>query len=246
MIDDILQSAKQTALERLTSPLLGSFLLSWLAWNWKFLVILFSDNSVTTTFDLVNTLAFPDNTTLFLKGIFYPFLSSLAYVFLYPYPARSVYAFTLKRQRERNETKQQIARETLLTLEDSLQLRAEFVAHDRRSTETIQRLNNEITTLKAALDRNAQIGELEDPSIKDHQKITLSKYELDILRILETTGGGAKESTLIPLSSNERIQVEFAIGELLRRKLIVRNSSTAGGHLIKFTHEGRRALLSNR
>ncbi len=244
MIEDILQSAKQTALERLSSPLLGSFLLSWLVWNWKFLVILFSENSVTTTFDLVNTLAFPDKTTLFLKGFFYPLLSSLAYVFLYPYPARFVYAFTLKRQRELNAIKQRTTDETLLTEKESRQLRADFIAHDRRSTEIIQKLTEENISLKAALDSKSKSTDPEFLSKTDQPYDRLKPSQLRLLRILGKFGEPVHLTDLIAKAGNEKIQTEFDIVELMRWKLLERRS-TATGSKINLTHEGRRTLLDN-
>ncbi|WP_291912271.1 hypothetical protein [Limnohabitans sp.] len=241
MIEDILQSAKQTLVERFSSPLLGAFLISWVVWNWKFLVILFSDASVTTTFDLVHRLAFPDWTAILLKGFAFPLMTSLAYVFLYPYPARFVYEFTLKRQREINEIKQRITNETPLTLERSTQLRAEFVARDRRSSEEIQRLNEEITSLKAALDsKPADSGSL---SKTVHLNNELSPSEFSLLHLLSTSGGSANEFEIIKKSGIDRIKVEFDLGELLNRNLIER-LTTATGRAIRFTQEGRRAFLN--
>jgi hypothetical protein len=240
MIEDILQSAKQTLVERFSSPLLGAFLISWVGWNWKFLVILFADTSVTTTFDLVHKLAFPDWTAILLKGFVFPLMTSLGYVFLYPYPARFVYEFTLKRQREINETKQRIANETPLTLEKSMQLRAEFVARDRRSTEIIQRLNEEVTSLKAAFD--SKPGNSDSLSKTVHFNNELSPSEFSLLNLLSTFSGSANELEMIKKSGSERVKVEFDLGELLNRNLIERfNSST--GRTVRFTHEGRRAFL---
>lgn len=125
MIDEIMKSAKDSLLDRLSNPLLGSFILSWCLWNYKFLVILFSAASVTTTFKLVDSTAFPDTYTVFTQGLAFPMLTAMAYIFIYPYPAKFVYGFTGRRQREINELRRLIDNETPLTLEESRAIRAE-------------------------------------------------------------------------------------------------------------------------
>ena len=83
LIDDLLTSAKQTLTERLASPLLGSFAAAWCTWNYKFLVILFSSAGVSQTFGLIEKFSFPDVASIFTRGIIYPLLSAVAYVFFY-------------------------------------------------------------------------------------------------------------------------------------------------------------------
>lgn len=84
MLDDLLKSAKETIADRLASPLLGSFAVTWCLWNYKFLVILFSAAGVSQTFKLIETIAFPDTWSLIMRGTLYPLGSALLYVFAYP------------------------------------------------------------------------------------------------------------------------------------------------------------------
>jgi hypothetical protein len=57
MVNEIVKSAKAQLSERIASPLIGSFVISWCLWNYKFLVILFSASAfmwpVRETFSLV-------------------------------------------------------------------------------------------------------------------------------------------------------------------------------------------------
>jgi hypothetical protein len=247
MLSDILQSARQTFIERLSSPLLGAFSISWCAWNWKFLVILFSNNSVTTTFELVEKIAFPDSSAVLFRGLILPLLTSLAYVFVYPYPARYVYGFTLRMQRKINQIKQKIAEETPLTIEESRKLRAEYVENELRQTETIQRLNDEIARLNSLVKTQDRKDRSVQP-LSQAERIygKLEPTQLAVLRLLEKKGGNSLEKDLIESSRLTRVKTEFDLGELLRRSLIERNySSRDGGHVIKFTHEGRGVLLNS-
>lgn len=246
MLDEIFQSAKQSLLERLSSPLLGAFVLSWCAWNWKFLVILFSDASVSGTFALVDQIAFPDYSAVLLRGLLFPLASACVYIFLYPYPARFIYEFSLRRQREINQTKQRIADETPLTLEESRRLRAEYVDNERRHVELVQRLNDEIARLNEALEARGKKDELTPLTGAEKFYDKLDESQLELLRLLEKTGGESTESDLVKQSTETRVKTEFNIGELERRRLITKNySNRVRAQLVAFTHEGRRVLLES-
>ena len=151
MFEDLTKSLKQQILERLSSPLLGTFVIAWSLWNYKFYVVLFSAATVTKTFDLIDTIVFPDNWTLFLRGVLYPLLTAGAYIFLYPYPARVVHGVVHRSQMRLLDDRRSIEGQTLLTLEESRRIRAERehlqAAHDSE----IDRKNKEIDRLREAL-----------------------------------------------------------------------------------------------
>lgn len=247
MIDDLLKSAKETIAERLASPLLGGFAVAWCLWNYKFLVILFSAAGVSQTFKLIETIAFPDAWVLAMRGTFYPLASALFYVFAYPYPARFVYAFTLKQQREVNKIKRQIEEETLLTLEQSRSLRAEYVQLERKNQEVVDRLNSEVSRLNAALDQ-VQKESLSRPDLSAAERLygALESSQLALLQQLEKHGGQIALEDLIDGATEARVKTEFDIGELERKKLIHKYYNDGRGvYIFEFTHEGRRVLLSD-
>jgi hypothetical protein len=245
MIDELLKSAKETLAERLASPLLGGFAVAWCFWNYKFLVILFSAAGVSQTFKLIDTVAFPDSWSLVTRGGVYPLVSALLYVFAYPYPARIVYTFTLKRQREVNQIRRQIEEETLLTLEQSRTLRAEYVQLERKNQGSVDRLNTEISRLSAALDqvqRESEGGTHLAPA--ERLYAALEPTQLSLLQLLEKRGGKVPEAELIKGSTESRVKAEFDLGELERRNLIHKNfDQDLRVYTFQFTHEGRRALL---
>jgi len=225
MIDDLIKSTKDSIAERLASPLTGSFVVAWCVWNYKFLVILFSSAGLTQTFNLIDKIAFSNPTDLLLKGAVYPLVSALLYVFVYPYPTRAVYEFTLLRQREKNLLRQKIENETPLTLEESRRIRTEFSLLERKYREVEDRLNSEIKT----------------PNL-----IPLAPLQYELLRILEQSKGTETEEAIISKSSQPRVQTEFSIGELVRLGLIETGfDSEISERTYMFTHEGRRALLND-
>lgn len=247
MIDDLLKSAKETIAERLASPLLGGFVVTWCLWNYKFLVILFSAAGLSQTFKLIETVAFPDTSSLLMRGMLYPLVSTLLYVFVYPYPARFVYAFTLKRQREVNQIRRQIEEETLLTLEQSRALRAEYFQLERKNQESVDRLNSEVSRLGVALaqaQRASQSGP--DLPLDERHSDRLEPTQLALLQHLEKSGGKAHQHELLDASSETKVKTEFDLGELERKKLILKVfDQVRRVYTFEFTHEGRRALLSN-
>lgn len=246
MIEDLLKSAKETLAERMASPLLGAFGLAWSLWNYKFLVILFSSASVLQTFKLIEDIAFPDTPSVLLKGMLYPLASALVYVFAYPYPARFIYEFTLKQQRETNQIKRQIEEETLLTLEQSRTIRAEYVQIESKNREEADRLNAEVSRLKALLEQK-QKEPINDNQITLAERFygTLESTQLALLQLIETHQGEATLGALIKASDAPKVKTEFDLGELERRDLVQKNySQEQHDYTFQFTHEGRRVLIN--
>src|SRR4029453_10496719 len=110
----------------------------------------------------------------------------------YPYPARFVYGFTHRRQREINKLRQQIEDETPLTIEESRKLRAQYPEIDRRKQETIDRLNKEIEQLRNASPEPPRPEEEEEPDVSKETSRgdapALKESELTLLRILARHG----------------------------------------------------------
>jgi hypothetical protein len=246
MIEDLLKSAKETLAERMASPLLGAFGLAWCLWNYKFLVILFSSASVLQTFKLIEDIAFPDTPSVLLKGMLYPLASALVYVFAYPYPAQFIYGFTLKRQREINQIKRHIEEETLLTLEESRVIRAEYVQIERKNQEEIDRLNAEVSRLKVASEQIKKAPS-SGTGITSAERMygSIEATQLTLLQFLEKHGGKASQSQLLKESTEPKVKTEFDLGELERRKLVAKDYNSAyKDYTFEFTHEGRRILLN--
>lgn len=210
-------------------------------------MIVFSDATVSQTFSLVDKLAFPDSYAIATRGVTLPLLSALAYIFIYPYPARMIYAFTLRRQREINETRQRIVEETLLTVEESQRIRAEYVEYDRRNKETVERLREEITRLNVALEAATKVAPKSELTQAERIYNQLETTQLFLLRLLEKIGSPALESELIKKCPEPQVRTEFDIGELERRKLVSRDyDQNRSGYTVAFTHDGRRALLESK
>lgn len=250
MIDEILKSAKAQISERIASPLIGSFSLSWCLWNYKFLVILFSNTSVSQTFSLVDSVAFPTTGSLVINGVLLPALTAVIYIFVYPYPARFVYEFTRRRQKEINEIRQRIEDETLLTIEESRKIRADIVQFEKKHQEEVDRLNTEISRVKDEVANRDSVVPPKTTGADTRPTQSLVPTQLALLRLLEKQGGSEEESALIQLNQQfnqqSKVRTEFDLGELVQMKLVKKDlDPSVRDYVYKFTHEGRRILLAS-
>jgi hypothetical protein len=117
VIDELSKTIRAQLHERVSSPLLATFSIAWLVWNYKFILILFASVPLGEKFQIIDAVAFPSGISILLNGFVYPLATALALIFLYPIPARYVYEYAKKRQRELKEIQQKIDDETPLTKE---------------------------------------------------------------------------------------------------------------------------------
>lgn len=250
MLDDLVKSFRLHLSERLTSPLIGSFALSWLAWNFRFLIVIFSGESVDNKFRLIHDAIFPTLQDAATRGAALPLVTALIYIFLYPYPAKFVYTFTRKRQREILEVRRKIENETPLTIEDSRRIRSDLARAEQDFYSELDRKEREIERLKSQLTSQASevmpsSAEIRPSSTKKSKRTP--KELIDMLQALDSEGGTATESELISASNLARIEAEYNLGELVRMELATSfYSNNQHDTVYSFTHSGRAALLAAR
>jgi len=248
MLENFFEPVRDTLRERLASPLLASFTASWCLWNYKFIVILFSANSVERTFQLIDEVAFPDIPTILTKGVLYPTIAACIYIFLFPYPTRWVYGFTKRQQKKLNELKQSIEDETLLTNEESQKIRMKIREQDLKHKEEVANLSEEIEDLKVQLHATAKASVADqEPKIAQVEPAITSAQE-HILVLLDESGGNMSTAALVRRNGNSnKTKTEFDLGELVRLGLLESNyDHSTSEYGLSFTHEGRGALIKMR
>ena len=137
--------------ERLSSPLIGSFVISWLIWNYRLLAVLFSSKTVEERFAFMDTVLYPTSGVTWWYKLFGPLLCALAYIFIYPYPAKWVNGFWLRRERERKQQRDEIDGATRLTKDEMAQERKRTYARVRETEEENRQLREELMATKASL-----------------------------------------------------------------------------------------------
>lgn len=97
-MDDLIKTLKAQLYDRAISPLLGAFLMSWVAWNHRAIVVLLSKDEPIKKFAYLDKVLYPD-WHAFGPAVMFPLLSAIFLIFIYPIPARFVYEHVSKEQK---------------------------------------------------------------------------------------------------------------------------------------------------
>lgn len=252
MLDDVLKSIRSYLYDRAVSPLMGSFLVSWCAWNYKFILVFFSGESILEKFRIINEVLYPNGTMVFLFGVIYPLATALGYLFFYPYPAKIVFAFSRKRQKEINDIKKTIEEETLLTVEESRSIRQAVYKLEDEFMREISRKNSEIEKLKSdieVLSLSSNQGALAADKILDkidEEIDELDSAQIEILKFIGLEPTGELEKNILNSFETGHLKVKYYLGELEQKGYVESVFDPKFmGHRFKLTHQGRAFLVRN-
>lgn len=251
MLDDLSKTVKAQLYERVNSPLLASFSLSWIVWNYRFILALTAAMPFAEKITYIDTHIFPTYTQVALQGTIFPLLSALFIIFIYPIPAKYVYQYWRKQQRDLKEIQQKIDDETPLSKEDARRIRREALAASIEFDKEIENKSAEIARLKDAineLERSNTIKTSKDNSSSAKQS-ELSDNDLDDLQIdmlegIANSPNGIEKKSVIKQSKSDKVLTEYNLGELLQRELVTQNYSSGKlDYIIKATHLGLARLV---
>ena len=247
-MDDLIKSIKAYLYDRATSPLFGTFAISWSIWNYKFLLVLVSSMPADEKINYISIFLYPSMHACVFPGAVYPLLTAMAFIFVYPYPARLVYSFTQNMQKELRDIKQKVEDKTLLTIEESRKIRRDMTNHALEHEKEMARKNSEIAKLKELIDEMARtsaedsLGN-EGPALEGGVgSYNLDDEKLNLLRLV-AEHEDANEQDLIQWSKANPIKTQFNLGELNNLKLI-RGHTVNGQARYSATHPGRKVLVS--
>lgn len=156
-IDQVKTEAANLVLERISSPLIFSFVLAWCGWNYRTLLILLSENSVSVKLRLLSELAYPDWSARLLDGFAAPLAVALAYVFAYPHLERSIYAYQLRQKAKREALRRRIEEAPMLSQPESDALRKKMENAEAAKLEALSQLSEaqlQFQATQAALTSN--------------------------------------------------------------------------------------------
>ena len=268
MLDELTESIKAKLYDFTVSPLLITFITSWIGWNYRFvLVVLSSEMAPEEKFNFIQSQLFRCWLDYVGQGFLGPLATTLVFLFVYPYPAKYVFSFWRKRQQELRELKNKIDGETLLTRDESSALKkvnAELEAklaetNDNLATtqslaldksKTIDTLKQEISVLKAG-NGDSKVSTVIKPGNPSNPENggfnELERKIVGYIAAAEETNTLLIVDTLHGLFSREgvvdRVSTRAAIERLAARKLI-----RVGGdpESIQFLPAGREEYLRNR
>ena len=242
--------------ERLVSPLMPAFTISWLVVNYRLVLIIFCDQPPLVKLSIIDTTLYPAWQDMLSRGLLIPLAAALAYIFIYPYPAKWVYRHALIRQRELREARQQAENARVLTVEESQRLRTYYYDRERALQKQVQERQEEIEQLRAKIAElekvtsSSQIPTQQTPeSIQASPLPTLSETHVKALGALsfaeqkgiDYTG----EEDLKKILETDATEVKIILEELQRAGLLTKSLAPYGaspGPHYGLTHEGRKAL----
>lgn len=228
-MEDMVKAIRTYVYERASSPLLMSFGVSWILWNYRLLLIICSAMSPTDKLMAIDLL-WVEYTSSFAYwiqfGVLFPLLSALAYLYIYPVPAAYVFKHARRQQKKLKEMQAQIEDETPLTKAESQNLRRAIRNVTREYEEamasrdaTIAAQKQDIVLLEREIAEMKKHGELS--SSEAASTFSLNKIEIDTLMKIANAGEALRRSGLLSTDKKStRIQIEHAIDELQKYGLI--------------------------
>jgi len=179
MLSDLRKSISSILHERVTSPLYGTFIISWLIWNWKivYLTIFISKNSITgTKIDYI-----VNNYSQISNLLVYPLISTLILITLVPFVSNKAYSLSMYFRDKRIKKKNSYDEKQLLTIKQSTALRLETRNLEVELQGVIEKKDFEIEQLENQL-KEAQIKPI-ITSTKDAEKYDLDNISKEYLEI---------------------------------------------------------------
>ena len=252
MINETIESIRIDLTEKISSPIIGSFAASWALWNYKFFVILFSENTVKVTFDLIEKISFPTASTILCKGLLFPALTASAYIFAYPYVEKIVYTYRRKKQNEINQALQEIENETLLSVQESRNLRSEMDKLKEKHSAILDKKDSEITRLtndNSELSNQFDLNNTSSKTSKPTTTLALTSTQKLIINIIAAhynqSGKSVSEAIIVASSESDRNSIEYDLKNLESMEL-VSVSYHGTGNSYRLTQKGREILLSGK
>lgn len=148
--------------ERVSSPLLATFTISWCVINYKFFLIVVSSAPIEERLKLIDQIAFPLGAETLVRVVAYPLIASAFLLFLYPYPAKWVYGYWHKKQRDMKKIQQEIDDEMPLTREEAKEIRTKATLLQIEYEKQLDARDDQIRRLKEAIGQ-LQIKEVTSP-----------------------------------------------------------------------------------
>ena len=271
---EFLKDLRLAVTERVTSPLVGTYWISWFIWNFKFVLIVFSGEAIESKLQLIHDEMFWS----FLGYIWTyggPAVMTALFIFAYPRPAEIVYQYRLKYQQKLNAIRQKEENEQLLSAEDVRQHRLEMREKERKIKQSLDEMEKEVADLRreneALKSRSSQnltvlksSGNLEDQDQRDQylgdynfidEIEDLGALEVGIMTVISSHFPDAvSQDPLLknigdlkfpPATSKSRIKIMSSIDFLVNNQFIEKGVGYEGEPTYSLTQKGRKFALKH-
>jgi len=189
MLEDISKSIRADLYERASSPLLGAFFTSWLIWNWKTVLVIFSGMEVIQKVNHIDTVIYSDLWSSLLFLLAGPLATALLFLYLYPIPAKHVYRHFREQQKSLKAIKVAVEEETPLSQDEHNKLRRRTSEMESAFYEELTQKDAEIERLRSLLESKGKpvaqitsdVGDSENKPPKPSKSFPLSDTDQPII-----------------------------------------------------------------
>lgn len=199
-VKDFPDSIKAILYDRIVSPLSGTFIFSWLVWNWKLVYFFFvfdEGESIKAKIAYIST-----NFNNLWNLIWFPLLSTAFLIGLYPFISTGAYWLHLWFKNWQNDIKNTREKQQLLTVEQSIKLRLaiqdeqeKFIKLEKEKDEEIERLNKEIPYLKEKSIKYDDLKSEYDKAVKEQERLYDKVIDLNAqISLMETKKSEIKDN----------------------------------------------------
>lgn len=146
MFSEFKKSINNILNERISSPLFGAFLFSWIVWNWKiiYLTLFIADSKIVGNKIEYILLNYSNNN----HQIWYPIYSTFFLLLIYPFISTGAFWVSIKFSKWRSNIKNSEEKKQLLSIEQSLELREEIRNQEEKFDRLLKTKTEEIALLK--------------------------------------------------------------------------------------------------
>ncbi|CAH6905437.1 hypothetical protein VCHA34P129_30043 [Vibrio chagasii] len=185
MIKEVTNSIKAALYQRVSSPLYGTYIFSWFLFNWDIVLpLLFGTADFDARLESFNASLYSAESGFLFATIFYPALMTALILGLQPLLQRYLFIYTEWNKSEGLKKRDKFSSETMLTLEQSNELRA--------SVQKVQQFHQEVLKNK-----DAEIAEYKKQvELKETSNQKLSAKNLELIE-----ASSASDTTLSEISS---------------------------------------------
>lgn len=196
--------------ERISSPFISTFILSWCITNYDIFLLIFSGVDWGTKIHYIDSI-YKSGYEIWLQKIAIPFGATLFYIFIWPTIDFRIYRYTKRRSNKIKQERIDIDQETPLSESDRLKFYQKSREIERKHQQELTVRDTEVEELKGDLgELNGKIVELrkELASVEDVSKENqLFKTELDSLKSeLSSTFNDLKDA----LETNSNLEGEIS------------------------------------
>lgn len=148
---ELLNAVRIGLTERITSPLLGNFIISWCLWNYRLFVTIFSDGYWEDKYNYIDKTLYPNAVSYWAAGLV-PLVASLVLIYGYPLVARYVYEHRLEVNKDLMEIRHRVEDSEPMNMEQARRLRENIREEQKKWQARIAEVEQENDDLKRDLE----------------------------------------------------------------------------------------------